>query len=275
MLWSILTVFSYTLSSLGDKFISAKLKCKPSEFAFIVSAATTFWLAILIPFIGWKFEFNQNNSTILAILVACKLVEFYTMAILLKIVSVYELKAWLGLNIIASYVSDVFRGKEELNLIAIVCSAVLIIGIGLILYEEKEQENVGKMILFSLLYIAARFVYGFQMGRLTENCSTVSALLIVMIVVAIIQLPKANVLELRQKKGISLAILSRIANAAGLITEALAAMQSVFFYALIQPIQLTILFTISIVKKEPMGKMKLVGSILSIIAVCIITFVVI
>ena len=38
--------------------------------------------------------------------------SFYTSALLLKSVSAYELKAWLGLNIIFSYLSNLIRGQD-------------------------------------------------------------------------------------------------------------------------------------------------------------------
>ena len=50
MFWSILTVGCYTISSLGDKFISAKLKYKANEFAFFVALATSVWLGIMLMF---------------------------------------------------------------------------------------------------------------------------------------------------------------------------------------------------------------------------------
>ncbi len=50
MFWSILTVGCYTISSLGDKFISAKLKYKANEFAFFVALGTSVWLGIMLMF---------------------------------------------------------------------------------------------------------------------------------------------------------------------------------------------------------------------------------
>lgn len=52
MLFSLLTVAFYSASSLGDKFISARLRCDPKEFSFLVSVATAVFLALMLPFLG-------------------------------------------------------------------------------------------------------------------------------------------------------------------------------------------------------------------------------
>ena len=94
----------------GDKYISQRLECSAKEFSFLVSFATAFFLALLLPFLGWDFAFSWRSVIILLLLIACKIGEFYTSASLLKTVSAYELKAWLCLNVIVSYLVDLGRG---------------------------------------------------------------------------------------------------------------------------------------------------------------------
>lgn len=274
MLWSLLTVCSYTISSLGDKYISSRMKCKPSEFAFIVSSATTFWLGLLLPFKGWQFEFTPISLGLLALMVVWKMMEFYSSALLLKIVSAYELKAWLGINIIISYVIDIINGSSQLNFIAIFFSGMLLIGITMIIYEQKQQLAMRKLVFLSLIFITSKFMYGFQMNMLSKQCSSLSTIFLVMLIIALIQFTKINKKKMIHKKGMPMATLSRVPNAIGLLTEAITALQSVFLYAMIQPMQLTILFVYSIARKEKMGKIKLIGSILSIISVSVIAIIV-
>ena len=116
MLFSLLTVVFYAASSLGDKFISAKLDCNAREFSFLVSAATALFLALMLPFLGWSFVFSWRALVILLLLIAFKIGEFYTSAYLLKTVSAYELKAWLSINVILSFLVDLGRGKRDLLL---------------------------------------------------------------------------------------------------------------------------------------------------------------
>ena len=43
MVFSLLTVVFYTASSLGDKYISAKLACSAQEFSFLVALSIAFF----------------------------------------------------------------------------------------------------------------------------------------------------------------------------------------------------------------------------------------
>ena len=114
MVFSLLTVVFYTASSLGDKYISAKLACSAQEFSFLVALSTAFFLTLVLPFTGWNFAFSLQSGLALVVLVALKIAEFYTSAALLKTVSAYELKAWLSLNVIISYLVDLARNGDLL-----------------------------------------------------------------------------------------------------------------------------------------------------------------
>ena len=140
----ILTVACYTLSSLGDKQISQKLKCSPAEFAFIVSAASMMWLLFTIPFMGWGLTINVRNGVILLFLTGCKFLEFYTSAILLKSVSAYELKAWLGINIVISYLYNVVKGIYQWDFVVSLFFALLLVGIVLIMAGQRDLAEKGE-----------------------------------------------------------------------------------------------------------------------------------
>ncbi len=274
MFWVLLTVICYSISSLGDKYISVNLKCTTGEFSFIVSIATAFWITLLLPFTGWQFENTLANGIILLSLAGWKVLEFYTSALLLKSVSAYELKAWLGLNIIFSYLSNLIRGQDTVNLEVFISCIPLLWGIYWIIksrYKKEDKRSIKKMIILSLFYIAAKFGYGLMLGMMSKGCKTISVLWIVMVIVALTQLPRVKLKEIMKKKGLFNAYVTRIPNAAGLLTEAMAAMENVFLYAMIQPVQLAILFIIALLKREELGKIKIAGSMLSILAVVLIT----
>ena len=196
--------------------------------------------------------------------------EFYTSAILLKTVSAYELKAWLGINIVSSYVCNVFRKIYQFDFRILIFSVMLVVGIALIVRGQK-QAAVGRMILLGILYITAKFCYGMMLGMMSGGCKPTSVLFIVMILTAFAQLPRINIHAIVTKKGAGIAAATRIPNAAGLICEAVVAAENVFLYAMVQPIQLAILFIVSLVKKEPMSRKKLAGSVICLVSVCVIT----
>lgn len=270
MLFSLLTVAFYAASSLGDKFISAKLQCNAKEFSFLVSFATAFFLALILPFVGWNFRFTWQSGTALCILIALKIAEFYTSAALLKTVSAYELKAWLSLNVIFSYLADLIRGSAVFFAAFIPCAAVLAAGVGLIAFGEKRGKLL-RYIFLSFAYIASKFFYGLQLNVLPENTSPVSVLLLVMLGVVLLQLPFIKFKTFFRKKGLLCGALTRIPNAAGLWTEAIAAQQNLLLYSLVQPMQLAILFATALVRREKIGKLRLAGSILTLVTVTALT----
>lgn len=269
MVFSLLTVVFYAASSLGDKYISAKLACSAQEFSFLVALSTSFFLALVLPFTGWNFAFTLQSGLALVVLVALKIAEFYTSAALLKTVSAYELKAWLSLNVIVSYLVDLARGTETFFWAFLPCAAVLVAGIGLVAFGEK-REKLLRYILLSLGYIASKFLYGLQMNVL-EGTSPVCVLLLVMLGVALLQLPFVKFRTFFRKKGLVLGALTRIPNAAGLWTEAIAAQQNLLLYTLVQPMQLAILFLTALIRREKMGKLRLAGSIITLVAVTVMT----
>ena len=269
MVFSLLTVVFYTASSLGDKYISAKLACSAQEFSFLVALSTAFFLALVLPFTGWNFAFTLQSGLALIVLVALKIAEFYTSAALLKTVSAYELKAWLSLNVIVSYLVDLARGTETFFWAFLPCAAVLVAGIGLVAFGEK-REKLLRYILLSIIYIASKFLYGLQMNVL-EGASPVCVLLLVMLGVALLQLPFVKFKTFFHKKGLALGALTRIPNAAGLWTEAIAAQQNLLLYSLVQPMQLAILFLTALIRREKMGKLRLAGSIVTLVAVTVLT----
>ena len=269
MVFSLLTVVFYTASSLGDKYISAKLACSAQEFSFLVALSTAFFLALVLPFTGWNFAFTLQSGQALIVLIALKIAEFYTSAALLKTVSAYELKAWLSLNVIVSYLVDLARETETFFWAFLPCAAALIAGIGLVAFGEK-REKLLRYILLSLIYIASKFLYGLQMNVL-EGTSPVCVLLLVMLGVALLQLPFVKFKTFFRKKGLALGALTRIPNAAGLWTEAIAAQQNLLLYSLVQPMQLAILFATALIRREKMEKLRLAGSIVTLVAVTVLT----
>ena len=229
-----------------------------------MALSTAFFLALVLPFTGWNFAFTLQSGLDLIVLVALKIAEFYTSAALLKTVSAYELKAWLSLNVIVSYLVDLARGTETFFWAFLPCAATLVAGIGLAAFGEK-REKLLRYILLSLIYIASKFLYGLQMNVL-EGTSPVCVLLLVMLGVALLQLPFVKFKTFFRKKGLALGALTRIPNAAGLWTEAIAAQQNLLLYSLVQPMQLAILFATALIRREKMEKLRLAGSIVTLVA---------
>lgn len=272
MIWSFLTVISYSITAFGDKYIAAKLKCNPAEYTFIVSAATVLWLLFLLPFTGWGFQTGSKSLILLLFLVIWKLMELYTTSVLLKFMEPYELKVWLGINIILSYLYNVYNGKNTLRADMVILAIFLLSGIYIIVTDASaSRKSILKTIPVCIFYIFSKLMYGIHMREATEYGNSVTILIIVLSVTSVVQLPRLDIKKLVLKKGFLPACATRIPNASGLLTEAFAASANLYFYALIQPVQLLILFIAGLLKGTGMSARKKAGSIICIICVCIMT----
>ena len=136
----------------------------------------------------------------------------------------------------------------------------------------KKSKGIFYLLL-SLGYIASKFLYGLAINELglTSEASRISTLLLVMIGVALLQLPFVRFRTFFKKKRLVLGALTRLPNAAGLWTEAIAAQQNLLLYSLVQPMQLFILFIAALIKREPLTKTKLFGTIAALTAVTVMT----
>lgn len=276
MTWAVLTITFYSITAYGDKYISARLKCTPGEYTFLVSVVTVFWLVLCLPFTGWRLGMDRYSFFILACLVVWKVLEFYTTAVLLKDMEPYELKAWLGINVILSYGINLWEGKSRFQTGILLLSLCLLFGIWLILTDRRGAAGeLKKSMGVCLLYIASKFMYGLQIGRMKPYGNSVSILILVLTAVALIQLPRLPKRKLPAGKEMAGVVLSRLTNAAGLMTEAEAASANIFFYTLIQPLQLFVLFAACLITRRPMSRRKRAGSILCVAAVLLCSMAVI
>ena len=155
---------------------------------------------------------------------------------------------------------------------------MLLLGVGMIAFSHQQEGTDKKSkgivyLLLSLGYIASKFLYGLAINELglTSEASRISTLLLVMVGVALLQFPFVRFRTFFKKKGLVLGALTRLPNAAGLWTEAIAAQQNLLLYSLVQPMQLFILFIAALIKKEPLTKTKLIGTIAALAAVTVMT----
>ena len=160
MFWSVATVLCYTASSLGDKFISAKLRCSSAEFAFLVGLSTAVFLALVVPFMGWRFAFTWQTCAAVAGLTLLKLAEFYTSAILLRQVSAYELKAWLSLNVLFSFLVDLARGEAVFFPAFVLCAVVMLIGSFVMMFVTNAVMAVAAIVASLLGFVVMFLIMG-------------------------------------------------------------------------------------------------------------------
>lgn len=259
----------YTLSSLGDKYAVSKAKFNGSEFTFLMCVSLSVFLAILLPFQEIYFSLCWQSFAAIALTALSKILEFTTCAAVLKYLSAFELKAWLGITLFVSYMTDVLFG-EQLRAVKILCIAVTAVGLVLIAKSGREEKiNYRKLILPLILYLASKYGYGLVIKSFSPYISSSMQLLPALILVTLLFIPKANPLNIFKTNldGAVKMSLFRIPNAVGMIAENMVIAISLADYSFIQPMILVSLFVIGIIRRENNSKLNIIGGIVCAVGV--------
>lgn len=268
MLLMVTVVALYTVCSLSDKYAVSKAKYNGAQLTFLMAAGTVPFLLMTLPFSDRTLTFTfQALAAVLGIALS-KYLEFDMSAKILVEMSLFELKAWLGLTLFMSYFTDLIMGVETLNALRLVCIAVTAGGLVMIAVTGGHKVNYKAIAIPLVLYIASRFMYGFVMTAASEYISSTMTLLFALIVLALVMIPAAKPLSIAKnspegKKGVFIVLLCKLPNALGLLGENAIAAASLTDFAFIQPMILVVIFVIGFFKKEtrPSG-LNLVGSVL-------------
>lgn len=110
----------YTICSLNDKYAAAKANFSGDEFTFLMCSSMSVFLALSLPFQNLSFSLTWQSFLAVLLVVVCKMLEFQMSARVLKQLSAFELKAWLGITLFASYFTDILFGSE-LSVFKLIC----------------------------------------------------------------------------------------------------------------------------------------------------------
>lgn len=259
----------YTVTSLSDKFAASGAKFDGNEFTFLMCSSMTVFIGAALPFQELYFEWTWQSFAAIILGAASKFFEFEMCVLILKQLSAFELKAWLGITLFVSYMTDVFYG-EALSAMKLLCISAAALGLVFIARSGRENKiQYRKIALPLVLYIASKYGYGLVIKSFTPYISPTMQLFPALAIVALITLPKAKPKEIFKKnpKGALKVVLARIPNAVGMIIENIVISISLANYAFIQPMILITLFVIGLIRKENYSKLNLIGSIICVIGV--------
>ena len=259
----------YTISSLSDKYAVSKAKFTGNEFTFLMCSSMSVFLAFTLPLQELRFTLAWQSFAAIALIALCKLLEFQMSALLLKQLSAFELKAWLGVTLFVSYITDVLYGSD-LRVMKILCITVTVVGLVFIARSGREGKIEYRRIAVPLvLYLAAKYGYGLVIKAFTQYVSPTVQLLPALIIIAIIMLFKIKPSEMlkKNKQGAFKVILARIPNTVGMLIENAVIAISLANYSFIQPMILVSLFMIGIIRKESHSRLNLIGSIICVAGV--------
>lgn len=258
----------YTISSLSDKYAVAKAKFSKDEFTFLMCCSMSVFIALTLPFQRIYFSLTWQSFVGIALIAVCKMLEFQLSAVILKELSAFELKAWLGLTLFVSYFSDVFWGAQ-LQISKLLCICAAVSGLVMIAKSEKEEKINYRAIAIPLIfYLASKFGYGLVIRSFESYASSVMLLVPALIAVTLIFLPRVKFSVFAEKSvGTAKVVLARIPNSAGMIMENAVISISLTDYSFIQPMILVSLFVIGLIRRECCSRLNLIGSIVCVAAI--------
>ena len=258
----------YTICSLNDKYAVAKANLSGDEFTFLMCSSMSLFLAVSLPFQQLSFSFEWQSVLAVLLVVVCKMLEFQMSARVLKQLSAFELKAWLGITLFASYFTDILFGSE-LSIIKLICIFATAAGLVFIARSSKGGVNYKQIILPLVLYLFSKYGYGLIIRSFSPYASSTMQLLPAMVIISLIMLPRVHIRELinNNRSGVVKVVLARIPNTLGMLLENAVISISLANYSFIQPMILVTLFVIGLIRREKRSRFNLIGSIICIVGI--------
>ncbi len=258
----------YTICSLNDKYAAAKANFSGDEFTFLMCSSMSVFLALSLPFQNLSFSLTWQSFLSILLVVVCKMLEFQMSARVLKQLSAFELKAWLGITLFASYFTDILFGSE-LNIIKLICIFATAAGLVFIARSSKGGVNYKQIILPLVLYLVSKYGYGLVIRSFSPYASSTMQLLPAMVIISLIMLPRVHIRELikNNRSGVVKVVLARIPNTLGMLLENAVISISLANYSFIQPMILVTLFVIGLIRREKRSRLNLIGSIICIVGI--------
>ena len=258
----------YTICSLNDKYAAAKANFSGDEFTFLMCSSMSVFLALSLPFQNLSFSFTWQSFLAVLLVAMCKMLEFQMSARVLKQLSAFELKAWLGITLFASYFTDILFGSE-LNIIKLICIFATAAGLVFIARSSKGGVNYKQIILPLVLYLVSKYGYGLVIRSFSPYASSTMQLLPAMVIISLIMLPRVHIRELikNNRSGVVKVVLARIPNTLGMLLENAVISISLANYSFIQPMILVTLFVIGQIRREKRSRLNLIGSIICIVGI--------
>ncbi len=259
----------YTITSLSDKHVVGTAKFTGDEFTFLLCSSMSVFLMFSLPFQRIYVQMSWQAATSIILVVILKMLEFQMSACVLRHLSAFELKAWLGVTLFVSYLTDVFFGAS-LQVYKIGYIALTVLGLFFIVKSTKEHKiDYRKIFLPLFLYLFSKFSYGLVIKGFTPYVSSGLQITIAMIIISLVLIPRISIRQTikRNPKVVWNVILARIPNTVGMLLENVIISISLTNYSFIQPMILVSLFIIGFVDREKRTKLNFVGSVLCMIGI--------
>lgn len=258
----------YTVTSLSDKYAASTAKFSGVEVTFLMAAATSVFMTLLLPLLGIPFSpFSWQLLLAVLLIAADKLLEFVLGTAVLKEMSAFELKAWLGTVLFLSYFTDTFAYGGTFRPIGLLFIAVTAAGLFLIARSNRKNVRYRKIVLPLLFYLATKYGYAIVMRYAEPYGDSTQILYFSLILLAAALFPMSHILRLirEKKKGVLITAATKLPNAVGLYAENAALAVSLTGFSMIQPLILIALFLIGCIRGE--NRRGIAGAVISILGI--------
>ncbi len=270
----LVVVACYTICSLSDKYAVAKLKFDGNSFTFLMAAATSLLMLFYLPFDSRLFVLSWQSLAAILLMAGSKLLEFKLAAVILKEMSAFELKAWLGITVFLSYGTDLVSGVSQLGLSTVWKFAFIALaaaGLFMIAKAGGKKINYKAIVVPLVAYLLVKFGYGLIVNFVcgfggVQYISPTLALFFALVLLAVVLAPAVHPIKLfkEKTKGALFVSVTKIPNVIGLVCENIVAAQSMANYSFIQPMILVALFFIGLIRREECTKLNVIGGIVCI-----------
>ncbi|MBQ5316120.1 MAG: hypothetical protein J6I96_01045 [Oscillospiraceae bacterium] len=262
----------FTLTSLNDKYAVSKCRYNGSELTFIMAAFTALFLTPMmflpLPFIDRTFTLSPISVICVLMIALAKWLEFAMSAKILSEMSVFELKAWMGITLFISYFADLIMGAKQFEPIKLLLIALSAAGLVIIAADGRQKVNYRTILIPLILYISQSFFYGFAVKISEGHISSSIALWAGLIILAAVMIPSAKPLSIAKRspegtKGFLITAGIKCPNAVGLMGLNAIAAQSLTNYSFIMPMCLVAVFIVDMAtRKDKLSGRRLIGSLL-------------
>lgn len=259
----------YTICSLSDKYAIVGAKLDGNEFTFVMCSSMSIFLCFILPFQNITLKADLRALLAVALIATCKMFEFQTSARVLKELSAFELKAWLGTTLFASYFTDILYGGR-LKLVPVLLIVTAVVGLFLIARSgSKGKVNYRSIIVPLFLYVLSKYSYGLIIKAFASYILPTLQLFSAFVILSIVTffMIKPSILFGGKRSGALKVALVRIPNTVGMLLENAVIAVSLSDYSFIQPMILTTLFFIGLLKKDKTSRLSLVGGIICTLSI--------
>lgn len=270
MLYLFLTALFFTVCTISDKYTISKYSLSSNDFTFLIAVSSCVFLLPAMLFTENFFRFSAGSVLTIIFVTIDKIAEFSASAAVLKKLSGFETKAWLGTALFLSYFSDIAFFGENFVLLRLL---FIIITCGCLVFMVRDAKNTDKnrykSIWFILiLYILSKYFYGVII-KTAVDVSPLLSLYISMVIITVIYPFKADLKGLfgKKRKGTAIVFFTRIPNTAGLILENILIGLNLTMYSLEQPLILAMLLIYSFFRRESTSKVSVISGIVCFAAI--------